>query len=58
MTKQEFEAFKDNASYHVEKFRRGKIDGDELVEALRVSFGDDSFVRVRKIMDSKPSERN
>jgi len=51
MTAKEFESYTRGIAYHAIKFERGKITGDELIEALRVQLGDDVFEETVKIMD-------
>jgi len=51
MTAKEFESYTRGIAYHVLKFRHGKIDGDELYEALLVQLGRDTFEEVEMTMD-------
>ncbi len=52
MTSKEFESYTRGIAYHVLKFKRGKIDGDELYEAMLVQLGKDTFEEAEKIMDA------
>ena len=53
MTSKEFESYACGIAYHAIKFERGKINAEELLEALRVQLGDEIFEEAKKIMDKK-----
>ncbi|MCL1824107.1 MAG: hypothetical protein FWG44_07885 [Oscillospiraceae bacterium] len=56
MTAKEFESYVRGIAYHAEKFKRGKINGDELYEALQILIGKEAFIEAKEIMDENENK--
>jgi len=53
MTKEEFKAFKSMLAYHAIRFEKGEIDKEELITALEVSLGSDTFQEVAETIEKR-----
>ena len=51
MTKQEFDDFKRGLAKSIVKFKRGKINADELYEDMFVTLGEDTFEETERLME-------
>jgi len=53
VTKEEFKSFKNSIAYHAVRFDKGEIDKDELITALEVSLGSDTFKEVTETIEKR-----
>jgi len=55
VTREEFKAFKNSIAYHALRFDRGEIDKTELITALEVTLGSDTFKEVAETIEKRKS---